>query len=213
MIVLGVLSALLLVGAVIGFAYIGPTQNDPAFTAQSGVPQQPGLPQQPGFPQQPGSPGQPSFQQAVPASANAPQINLQFSGACAPRFDLGRNMVMGSSGTITVNSVSNEIHGSLTIKLPGPGVHRINTAQMTQGVIVQLMAVDTMWMGMAMNAGDVLGSGAQDPISGVIHARQFDASTSQMDLTFDNVILQNAENGGLCSVNGTVRTSGNVTGY
>lgn len=214
-VLISVLGGLVALCLLVGVAYMAmdDSPDDVVVTAPGmpGVPQpgvpQPGVPQ-PGVPQ-PGVPQQPT---TAPA-AGAPQINLVATGACTPRFDVGRNMVIGSSGTITVNSVGNEIHGSLTVKLPGPGVHRMSTNQITQGVIVQVMAVDSMWMAMAMNTGDVMGGNAPDPISGVIHARQFDAATSQMDLTFENVVLQHAENGGLCTLNGTVRTVGRYTGF
>ncbi|MFK8000998.1 MAG: serine/threonine protein kinase [Polyangiales bacterium] len=210
-VVISVLGGLIALCLLVGVAYVSmdDSPGDVIATAPGvpGVPQQPGVPQPPGVPQQPTAPSAPA--------ANAPQINLVATGACTPRFDIGRNMVIGSSGTITVNSVGNQINGSLTVKLPGPGVHQINTNQTTQGVIVQVMAVDSLWMAMAMamNAGDVMGGNAPDPISGTIHARQFDAATSQMDLTFENVVLQHAENGGLCTLNGTVRTAGRYTGF
>ncbi|MFT5354749.1 MAG: hypothetical protein ACI9KE_001957 [Polyangiales bacterium] len=193
------LGALLGVGMLVGVAYIALARNDgPVSPAVPGQ-----LPQQPSVPQP----------YAPPASANAPQINLQFSGACSPRFDIGRIMVNTGSGVISITAAGMELHGSLNVKVRHTGETLINTSMITEGVIVQVMANDNFWMGIARDTQGVLSGHTEDPISGTIHARQFDGATAQADLTFENVVIQQSENGSLCTINGTLRTYGPVTGF
>ncbi len=65
-------------------------------------------------------------------------------------------------------------------------------------------------MNMAKDASDVLTSSAPDPIAGQVRIQRFDGDAAISDVTFDHVVLQNMEDGSLCTIDGTLRTSGPV---
>lgn len=142
--------------------------------------------------------------------------DLQFGGACAPRFQ-GRTIVIGGSGTLTMTSTEGTtIGGMLTLgfsqAVTASGVAAISTRGRIDApdTIVHVMAGRTMWMNMAKDASDVLTSSAPDPIAGQVRIQRFDGDAAISDVTFDHVVLQNMEDGSLCTIDGTLRTSGPV---
>ena len=170
-------------------------------------------------PTQPNTPTPPTTPTAPSAVTNAPTIDLMGRGTCTPSFH-GRTMVMASQGTITINTSQGfRMAGNLTLGFPASAVQAGSVDLSSQGrmdapdTIVHLMQDQTMWMNLANDATGVLTGNAPDPISGRIVIRQFDADSGVSDLTFENVVLQNTQDDGLCTLNGTVRTVGTSTGF
>jgi serine/threonine protein kinase len=184
----------------------------------------PGAPVPPTTPSAPAAPatGNPSTNPAPGSGGqivNAPTIDLMGRGSCTPSFH-GRTMVIASQGTITITTTQGfRVSGNLTVGFPQSAVEAGQVSLSSQGridhpdTIVHLMQDQTMWMNLANDATGVLGGGAPDPISGRIVIRSFDADTGVSDLTFENVVLQNTQDEGLCTLNGTVRTVGTSTGF
>ncbi len=173
----------------------------------------------PNPPTAPNAPTAPTAPTAPNAVFNAPTIDLMGRGSCTPSFH-GRTMVVVSQGIITISTTQGfRVSGNLSLGFPASAVQAGAVDLSTRGridapdTIVHLMQDQTMWMNMATDATGVLTNGAPDPISGRIIIRQFDGNAGISDLTFENVVLQNTQDEGLCTLNGTVRTVGTSTGF
>jgi hypothetical protein len=47
-----------------------------------------------------------------------------------------------------------------------------------------------------------------DPISGTVTINDYQEQAGILDLAFTNVVLQNVQDQGLCTINGTIKTTG-----
>lgn len=155
----------------------------------------------------------------APARVEGLEIGLQFGGACTPSFQ-GRTTVIGSNGTLTISSIEGMgISGMITLGLPATAATSGVAVMSTRGrvdapdTILHVMTGQTLWMNMAQDPSAVLTSGTPDPIGGQIRVRRFDANAAIADVTFEHVILQNMEDGSLCTIDGMLQTSGPVMGY
>ena len=148
------------------------------------------------------------------ADPHAPQIDLTFSGGCAPTFD-ARVMVIGSAGSLSITSTTiGGITGSLQFSLNGAtGAVPLSTrGRIDTQMVVNLMAGQSVFTNMSTDSA-VLTNRADDPIGGTLVIHEYDEQGAIAHLEFQNAVLQHVQTGALCTVNGTLRTRGTTYGY
>ncbi len=147
-------------------------------------------------------------------NGRTPQIGVTFSGDCHPRFD-ARVMVTGSAGYLSViSSTLGGVTGSLQLSLPSqPGTVTVSTQErMNTQNAINVMQGQRFWTNMTIDVTAVNAGRIPDPISGTITVTEFDAELARADITFNNVTLQNMQDGSLCTINGRLQTFGTTYG-
>lgn len=127
-------------------------------------------------------------------------VNLSFQG-CSPQFD-GNVVVVENGDSIAVSATSGAaLTGSVQLALQSErGVVSISTQhRIDTGAVINVI-VGTTWTNIS--------SDSPDPISGTLIVDQYQQSQGLMDITFQNVVLENVADGSLCEINGTLVTTG-----
>ncbi len=143
-----------------------------------------------------------------------PNIGVTFTGACNPRFN-ARLMVTGGSDSVNVMSSSlGGLTGSIMMSLHDiQGTTNISTQQrMDQQTAINVMVGQQLWTNMALDSSAVILHRIQDPISGSLTVAEFDSDLARADVTFHDVVLQNLQDGSLCTLSGRVQTFGTTYG-
>lgn len=150
---------------------------------------------------------------AAPAAAGGANVGLLFAGDCQPNF-AGNTTVTAANGQITVSTTGAAgLTGMFGLSIPAEAVQAGELTLSTQGrvdapgTIVQVMA-GQVWTNMGKDSANILSRGAEDPIAGRVVIRSFDGATGVSDVTLENVVLQNPQSGSLCTVSGTLQTTG-----
>ena len=158
------------------------------------------------------TPGDPNT--GAPPNAEGLEVDLQFEGTCAPRFQ-GRTMVNSSNGNLSITSFENSaLSGSLSLSFSEGAIAAGVATFSTRGVLdapetrVHVMHDGKVWLNMSKDGSQVLAGTSPDPIAGQVRIRRFDADAAISDVTFEHVVLQNADDGSLCTIDGTLRTNG-----
>ncbi len=140
------------------------------------------------------------------AGPPAGEVNLSFTG-CQPQFS-GDIIVSANGSSLSVGSLQGGLlQASLQFSLGSnrglmnlSSQHRIAT-----GVVVNLVAPDT-WSNLAQDPRAISGE-IPDPISGVLNVRMYDRAAGVAEIDLMQVTLQNVVDEGLCTLDGTVRTT------
>lgn len=148
------------------------------------------------------------------SSSRTPRIDLTFEGACKPRFN-ARLMVTGGPDQLNVMSSNlGGVTGSIMMSLDGAEgetslstQHRLDTQ-----TVVNVMVGQRIWTNMTIDILPVREGRIPDPISGKVTVTEWDAALARADVTFQEVTLQNVQDGSLCTVNGRLQTFGTTYG-
>ncbi len=139
-----------------------------------------------------------------------PRVDVRFTGDCDARFT-SRLMVTSSSGQVSVMSSGlTGVTGLVTMSFPqGTGVYNLSTQQrMDTQTLVNVMVGQRYWMNMTLDFAALSSGRIQDPITGRATVTEFDADLARTDVTFENVTVQNGQDGSLCTLNGRIQTFG-----
>ncbi len=127
------------------------------------------------------------------------QVNLTFTG-CAPSFT-GDLVVVSNQESVAISTTTGTI-SSLQLDLhQTSGSIEVSTAQrVATGDVINLVTMNSTWTNIS--------SQMPDPIAGTLTINSFDEQGGVMDLVFDQVVLENVQGLGLCTVDGTVTSTG-----
>lgn len=131
-------------------------------------------------------------------SPSKAQVDLVFQGC--PVDLTGHVVVVANTDSIAV-SRTDQPFSSLQLDLKDlTGKVQLSTAQRVQtGMVVNAIA-GTTWTNIS--------SDEVDPISGTLTIHQYDRAAGLMDLDFTQVVLQNPSTRTLCTISGTLKTTG-----
>jgi hypothetical protein len=126
-------------------------------------------------------------------------INLTFTG-CSPSFD-GDLVVVSNQESVAISTTVAPI-SSLQFDLhQTSGTIQVSTAQrIATGDVINLVTDNSTWTNIS--------SQMPDPISGTLTITTYEEQAGVLDLTFDGVVLENVQGMGLCTIDGTVTSTG-----
>lgn len=126
------------------------------------------------------------------------QASLTFSG-CNPQLtDL---IVSANSDTIAVANRLAPASGDFEFQLNSTGAVALSTQERVQsGDVIDLVADGETYT----NVSSVM----PDPISGTLTINQYNIGAGLLDLAFDHVVLEGVEDHALCTISGTLKTTG-----
>lgn len=153
---------------------------------------------------------------SITTNSRAPRMDVRFSGDCSPRFN-ARLMVTGGSGSVNVISSSiGGITGSIMLYVPpdmSRGTSNVSSrARIDNHMAINVMAGQRLWTNMSRDIGAVHMGRATDTISGSITLAEHDSELARLDVIFDDVVLQNVQDGSLCRLDGRLQTFGTTYG-
>ena len=134
------------------------------------------------------------------------QVQLTYSG-CHPSF-AGNVYVIHSGGVLTVSAVQGSLTGSLQLDLKGQvGSIALSSKHRQQtGVIVNLID-GTTYTNLTTDTLYYQGK-KPDPIGGTLFVKQWQPASGLAEIGFIGVTLENVSTHALCTVNGTLKTTG-----
>lgn len=126
-------------------------------------------------------------------------IDLTFTG-CSPSFD-GDLVVVSNQESVAISTTVAPI-SSLQLDLHRTsGTIQISTAQrIATGDVINLVTDNSTWTNIS--------SQMPDPIGGTLTITTYEEQAGVLDLTFDGVVLENVQGLGLCTIDGTVTSTG-----
>ncbi len=126
-------------------------------------------------------------------------VNLTFTG-CSPSFT--GNVVVASNATSVAISTTVPPISNLQFDLhQTSGAIALSTAErVSSGDVINLVTMNSTWTNIS--------SQQPDPISGMLTVNHYEEQAGVLDLSFTNVVLENVQDHGLCTVNGTLTTTG-----
>lgn len=135
-------------------------------------------------------------------------VGLTFSG-CSPSFE-GDVVVVANADSIAVSATrGGALVGSIQLALEdGLGPIPLSTQHRVDSGTVINVVVGSSWTNIAMRSSEVLSGTLADPVGGTLIVRAYDESEGIMDVTFAGVSLQNPSDGSVCTVDGTLVTTG-----
>lgn len=127
-------------------------------------------------------------------------VNLTFSGTCSPSFT-GDLVVAANSESVAISTITapisniqfdlHQTSGSIALSTP----ERVRT-----GDVVNLVSQNTTWTNASTQQPDT--------ISGTLTVNHYEEQAGVLDLAFSNVVLENVQDHSLCTINGTLTTTG-----
>jgi hypothetical protein len=128
-------------------------------------------------------------------------VQLTFSGTCTPVF-AGRELVVVSNNESVAISSTSQPFISIQLDLhQSSGAIDLSTAQrIASGDVINVVSQSTTWTNIS--------SQQPDPIDGRLVIDDYQEQAGIMDLTFQDVVLENVQDGSLCTVDGTLITTG-----
>lgn len=141
-------------------------------------------------------------------------VSLTVSGDCAPVFqDLVVATNTGTYDSLSIANATSPTQGSLQFSMvSGRKRLALSTGDRTSARdVVNVMAGGMVYTNMCNTAGGCsydaeTKTWKNDPVKGTIEVESYDPRTGVLEAKLDGVVLQAAGGGGLCKLQGTVRT-------
>ena len=141
-------------------------------------------------------------------------VSLTVSGDCAPVFqDLVVATNTGTYDSLSIANATSPTQGSLQFSMvSGRKRVALSTGDRTSARdVVNVMAGGMVYTNMCNTAGGCsydadTKTWKNDPVKGTIEVESYDPRTGVLEAKLDGVVLQAAGGGGLCKLQGTVRT-------
>ena len=138
----------------------------------------------------------PSFFDA--AMNSGPSIGLSFGG-CSPDFS-ANVIVVTNSDSMAVTRSDNPLEGQIQLHLTSSGTVPISTQErVDNGDIINLIDGTTYTN---------ISTADPDPITGTLTINSYDEPAGIADLYFNNVVVENVSTHALCTINGSLKSSG-----
>jgi hypothetical protein len=145
---------------------------------------------------------------------SAADVSLTVSGDCAPVFrDLVVATNTGTYDSLSIANATSPTQGSLQFSMvSGRKKVALSTGDRTSARdVVNVMAGGMVYTNMCNTAGGCsydpdTKTWKNDPVKGTIEVESYDPRTGVLEAKLDGVVLQAAGGGGLCKLQGTVRT-------
>ncbi len=170
-----------------------------------------------------GSPSASSSENPTPAPTgtsvgksndSSADVSLTVSGDCAPVFqDLVVATNTGTFDSLSIANATSPTQGSLQFSMvSGRKRVALSTGDRTSARdVVNVMAGGMVYTNMCNTAGGCsydpeTKTWKNDPVKGTIEVESYDPRTGVLEAKLDGVVLQAAGGGGLCKLQGTVRT-------
>lgn len=128
-----------------------------------------------------------------------PVVNLSFSG-CTPDFshDL---ITVTNSGSMAVTRSDAPLDGQVQLHLVSTGTIQVSTPERVEtGDVINLLSNGVTWTNIS--------SAMPDPIKGSLQILDYDEPAGVADLEFTNVVVENVSSHALCTINGTLKSTG-----
>lgn len=133
------------------------------------------------------------------SSMDEATVNLTFTG-CAPSFT-GDLVVASNADSVAVSTTVPPISNLQLALSTTSGAISISTAErVANGDIINLVTMNTTWTNIS--------SAMPDPISGSITINAYEEQAGIVDVVFHDVVLENVQDHGLCTINGSLKTTG-----
>lgn len=127
------------------------------------------------------------------------KVNLTFTG-CAPSFT-GDLVVVSNADSVAISTTVAPISNLQLALSATSGAIAISTAErVANGDVINLVTMNTTWTNIS--------SARPDPIAGSLTINDYQEQAGILDLVFHDVVLENVQDHGLCTINGTVTTTG-----
>ncbi len=148
------------------------------------------------------------------SSAPRPRVELSFAGGCRPRWD-GTIALVRTGAYITMNArLGNDVLARFQFSagnLQFPAVVQLSTAQYMSSMMILMMGEGPArsWYNYKQDASL---TPATDSVSGTLTVRTYDLERGVLDISFQNVTLQEANGSTVCQINGRLQTFGYTWG-
>jgi hypothetical protein len=125
-------------------------------------------------------------------------VSLSFDG-CSPDFS-ANVIVVTNNDSMAVTRSDYPLEGQIQLHLTSSGTVQISTQERVDtGDVINILD-GVVWTNIS--------SAMPDPISGTLVIHDYDEAAGVCDLTFTNVVVENVSTHALCTINGSLKTTG-----